>query len=214
METIVNYALHAPTHLTKEIRNQNGKILQTENYVFEEVSQTEILKARLQNKKAIILTFRKKYYLALLPDDISLPQNFIRVEHLCSFCDRCSAALDENGGCPKVRDYTLFANIHFHSILTSNTSMENTLPQKSLQEWKEKRKKAYLQAVKESKRLEKYPFITYGLETIHMKPNLFLVLKCNKFKEYPPPKYENRTEAMAVIRKFTDSAEAYLHSYK
>ena len=212
MEQIVQYNIFDVKYLEKyTICNTGLKVLKKERFPFQEVSKKELMKARLQKKPTLILKQGEKLYICTLPEGTNLPLNFLPVKHLCSSCDRCSAADDEKGGCQKVRDFGLATTVHFYNIFNSN---DYAFKNKNPEEYKKERKKAFLKAVSESRRIEKYPFITYGLETIHMRPNPFIVLDCEHFKAYPSPKYINKAEALNVVSTFNQTAEDFFHPSK
>lgn len=120
-------------------------------------------KLKEENKGILILKyFGEVYYMAIVPSSLSLTNQTIG-QHYCTNCNRCYASSDSKGGCAKVRDLSL------------NSYMKDG------DKWEE--------ALHKARRLEKYKFITFGVETINTSPEAFIVLGCNRFvKDREPDK--------------------------
>ena len=151
------------------------------HFPFKKISPEELKKIRYnpsirekfqKEKKAILLLkYYGTYYMAIIPAKLSLTSQTIGT-HLCGGCNRCYASSDFNGGCAKVRD------LWVSSYLKDGDSLEV--------------------AVKKSCRLEKYPFITMGLETIFGISESFAVLDCNRYIVDQPPK--EKTWGMDLLK--------------
>ena len=113
--------------------------------------------ANLSNEKRtkalLIIRSNDKYYVAVIPKALSLTT--VTAEHLCGNCVHCYAKSKDHVGCPKVSDR------HFDVTIRTN-SVQN--------------------AIKFSSRLEKYLFISTGLETFGCEDSdIFIVSDCKHF---------------------------------
>ena len=139
--------------LTKEIFNQMSSILAKEPieqkiktikiYRLVEIPINTISTYRKAKKPYFLFKMEEKYFITEIPKNFNFFAYDIIGEHLCSpkgeVCHRLSAAIDDEGGCQKVRDRL------------------------------------------KNKRIEKYPWIKMGYETLHTKNDVFVVLECNHF---------------------------------
>lgn len=111
-------------------------------------------KLKREKKSLLVLKHYGLYFITQIPAKLSLTSQTIGT-HLCAKCNRCYASLDAKGGCAKVRDQCISV------YLREGKSLE--------------------MAIQKSKRLEKYPFIDFGLEIINTVPDSFVVLDCKRF---------------------------------
>ena len=129
-------------------------------FTLHEVSRAGIFKLRMLEKPVFLLKKEGKYYYAIISKNLHMISCQALGEHLCKTCDRACAASDEKGGCQKVRD------MEFGEYLTFGNGKKN--------------------AILASKRIEKYPFVTLGYETINVNQDCFMVADCSNFRHFPP----------------------------
>lgn len=140
-----------------EGRLVDGKLVQTKRLPLIEVNQQELLCLRLSKKPGFVLKKDGRYYYTPISEDVKLLSTFNGFGiHQCSVnCDRLSPAADCDGGCAKVRDIDATQYLQYGASLG--------------------------EAIKLSKRIEKYPFIQCGCETFNTKLNCFVVLECTRY---------------------------------
>lgn len=73
-----------------------------ESVVLQEISKSDITALRKSKKPGIIVKMDSIYYYAELCDRCVIIE--CDAIHKCATCEHITAASDENGGCPKVRD--------------------------------------------------------------------------------------------------------------
>ena len=147
-------------------------------YAFREVTRKTAAQMRLRNVPYCVLRLGNKIYIAILPKEYltrPLPLRDESLIHHCDKCKFCHALPVSKGGCEKVKDRLLEA-------LTSQTlqKLEDDLQNKTPEE-QEKIKTRFVECLKESMRLEKYPFISYGLEVVHTPNEMLVVSECKRF---------------------------------
>ena len=71
-----------------------------------EVTVEELLDYRTNHVPCFVLKSNEKYYVTVIPTDISFVSCSSLGEHLCKDCNRLSAADDMDGGCAKVRNFS------------------------------------------------------------------------------------------------------------
>lgn len=126
------------------------------------VSKAGLFKLRMLEKPLFILKQGEDYYYAVISKHLHMISCQMFGEHRCKSCDRACATSDEKGGCKKVRDMEFGEYFQFGD--------------------------GKKQALLSSKRIEKYPFVTLGYETINVAQECFMVASCSNFKEFPPRK--------------------------
>ena len=136
------------------VRFKGNSILK-DFYPFEKVSSSALLEERLSHTPCLILKNGKELYLAHINKNIKLVT--CSSIHLCANCKHLSSLPTNLGGCEKVRD-----------VLPEQVIMKATNP---------------LLEIKTSKRIEKYNFINFGVETFNTTHNAFIVFKCNNFQK-------------------------------
>ena len=204
-----SYTISAPHHLTQTIRKTDNTT-QTIEYSFKKATEKEIMMMRLKRIPGVILRYNNSLYFSVLPRDTYFAANSITaVDHVCSFCDRCSAATDKNGGCAKVRERYWKSIVNIYSNMLSSTFSTRQPIKDYSQSNKEEEKKAYIRVFNESKRVEKYPFISYALEGINLKRDFMVVIDCANFKAYPPEAYIDPIEKMKRLQGFNAFARSY-----
>ena len=177
---------------------RNGKKTRTWN--FRKASLDDVRDARFKKEPAMILKNSGEYYIATFPEGTEIPQNIAPSAHMCACCHRCRPLPKLKGGCRKVEDAPL-AVIYKAAYLRQDVEERDLINE---------RKKLYIQSMKKCKRIEKYPFITCGIETINMHPTVFIVLECCNFKPDPIMKPEERSEQSSIRRKFYETAKDFL----
>lgn len=127
-----------------------------QNFPLKEISEDEIIEHRLSDVPGFILKKGDKLYYSEIPNNSRLSNNEITEIHLCSSlsktCKHLSAALECDGGCQKVRDISI-----------------DSYPKERLD---------YFSKLISAKRIEKYPFVTYGYETFNTVHNCLVVMEC------------------------------------
>ena len=141
---------------TKTLTINHGS--DTRFYELHESNADEIFHNRLKRIPTFVLKIDDSFWIAKIskyPDFRCSSDKRIN-EHLCSSCARCRALISELGGCEKVRNLSVESYI----VLGNN--------------WTE--------AVDMSKRIEKYPFIRYGYESIWTVTESFGVIDCDDYQ--------------------------------
>lgn len=150
-------AREATNFIKTEGKNLSYKREEVEcHFRLKKVTVDELVELRLGEKPGIILKNEGEYWYAKANQKISLVS---LGEHLCNSCRRCIPSSDEDGGCAKVRD-----------VSVERKSRDET--------------KTLVEIVEDSKRIEKYEFITSGIEVINSRQEGLLVLECENFMEY------------------------------
>jgi len=148
------------------------------HYEFKEVTRKAAAQMRLKNVPYCVLRLEDKIYIAILPKEylkIPLQLRNDALAHRCDKCKFCHALPASKGGCEKVKDRLLEA-------ITTQTleKLKCDLQNKTTEEQK-KIKSRFIDSLNESMRLEKYPFITYGFETVHVPNEMLIVSTCSRF---------------------------------
>lgn len=136
---------------------KDGKNQEKETYKLKETSSEELLRFRLKKKPIVILKFYDRLYYCDVPKDFKYLAKINLGPHLCSNCKNCSAS--RQFGCKKVADLsfqTLYTMIYHNST----------------------------KSMKESKRIEKYDWITLGLECINTDIEYFPIVRCINYSRY------------------------------
>lgn len=143
------------------------QVICTENFVLTEIDADSLFEARASGKPGFVF----KCGSALYYTKISKKARFFSTSnlgtHLCSKCKKMSALSDSHGGCRKVRDICLTS-----PFLCQNKTL-----------------------LKNSKRIEKYKFITLGFESFNTTQDAFIVLKCQNYKLITPHPKISASEA-------------------
>lgn len=143
------------------------------------ITEEQLTALRVKNKPGFILKSAENVYYT---DILSSMRFFAHCgyEHLCTKCKRCSALSDEKGGCQKVRDFDKDTILH--------ERMSDLREQMRYAGQIEKATSRFLlrsclpESVKVAKRIEKYPFVTYGFETFGTNTESLVILKCKNFE--------------------------------
>lgn len=128
-------------------------------YSLRKVSKEELLNIRCAGIPSFVLRFNGDLYYTEINN-----VNQINVtsqeagSHKCATCKRCRPVADSNGGCAKVRD------------CSTEVYVREMHP--------------FKKAVYMSKRLEKYDFIQYGIETFNIPLEVFDVIECENYQKY------------------------------
>jgi len=127
-----------------------------------QVNEEQIMNIRLKNQKAVVIKYEGQYRIVTSKKVIESlkqlkPLNGVR-PHLCFDCQRCSTG--ENG-CQKVID-------GFMTPAKKNQMLGGTYA-----DWD--------YYVGQSKRLEKYPFVEVGIESINSFNGFFSIIGCSNF---------------------------------
>lgn len=123
-------------------------------YSLVEVTRKELAKHRLSEKSGIVLKENNKFYYTPIPANIRIyVQESSHGKHLCGLS--CAGACS---GCARTQDLTVDYQMRFFH-------------------------KEFFNAVKDSWRIEKYPFITNGIESFNMDGNTeaMIVLECKNY---------------------------------
>lgn len=171
-------------------------------YPFQEVTRKAAAQMRLKNIPYCILRLKDKIYIAILPKEYlsqALPLRDDSLIHHCDKCRFCHALPAEKGGCEKVKDRLLEA-------ITSQTlpKLKIDLQTKTPEE-QERIKSRFIDSVKESMRLEKYPFISYGLEVVHTPNEMLVVSECKRFILDVPRGYSYTPPVVKAPKKISFS---------
>lgn len=169
---------------------------------FHQVSRETASRMRLKDVPYCIMRLEGKIYIAILPKEFSEHSLGIRDDELMHRCDKCRfchAISSAEGGCDKVADRLLESL----TALTLKKIKTDFIYKKK--EEREKASKRYVSYVKESKRLEKYPFISFGLETVHTTNDLFIVSDCKRFLADAPRAFKPPVSSEEDIRKISIS---------
>lgn len=117
-----------------------------------EISSEELFKARLKNESGLVVKWDGKlYHFPLEKKDVI---DITVSEHLCTFCARCSAALDPKG-CAKVRARTV------EGLRQEGYSI--------------------LKSILYSDRIERFDFIERGVETFGTRRDFLIIVKCKNY---------------------------------
>lgn len=141
---------------------------------FEEVSKEFVLKLRITRKQFYLIKIGEKFYVSLEKTEIEseskIPKNKKSLEpHHCS---SCANFYNKKRGClcPKVADGSEEACRRYTG--------------------------SDIEALAESKRMEKYPFITIGFEEVNIPDGSFIVLGCTSYEE---EKKDSERESKSTI---------------
>lgn len=202
---------------------KDGKLfIKTRNELMEfelkKYSAEEVLALRIKvfksgdkNHSYLIVKSGKSNFVAETPRN-AIRSN-IRIKHICEGCDHCYAcdnSISPKGtkiiiGCPKIIDRFYFAE-----------AAANKLPSEDEFETKEEYqtyvKKRFEDNIISSKRIEKYDFIKFGLETFNCTTPIFVVVNCFRFEDDPPrTKKHSFFQVESLYRYFyPDSTKAEL----
>ena len=144
-------------------------------YKLYETTAEEIQHRRLMKEPTFVVMAEKKLYMSAVNMDFPrLVKNLEEKEHLCPSCRYCGASVH---GCIKVRDCSEELYIREGYIFS--------------------------EAIKLSKRIEKYPFIKFGYEVfgIVKENEVFSVDECDNFKPFEKRK---RTSEEELVKRIED----------
>lgn len=175
-----SYEFYPPTHLVENIKTSDQNI-QKKTYPFHIADKKEIQKIRFHMLPAIILKIENIFYVANVPKNTEIvPGQFLsNYDHACSFCNRCSAAPDQKGGCIKVRDFNWKTNAKTYGLFVQPLLPKDFPTQEQYEAYKIERKKDFIKSIIEGRRIEKYSFIDYAVEGVNLKRDFFFIIKCN-----------------------------------
>lgn len=155
-------------------------------YPFEQVTEEEALKRRYQairdDKTLFVWRCGGKIYIAEVFYTFSVHNTPFSKQHLCCWCERCSAAEISNGGCEKVRDRFMrqVNSVERNSLWGEPSGLDGVERQQKnrLNDFKEE--------LKESSRVEKYQFLRDSFEIVNGKSDVFFVGACTRFMKFRP----------------------------
>lgn len=113
----------------------------------------DILARRMEKSPFLIVLNKRRLAIVEIPENFSLSS--IALPHRCSECKRCYARAESNGGCRKISDFPI-------------TVQENA---------------KIVRDITTSCRIEKYAFITLGIETCGTKNDSLVVARCEHFEQ-------------------------------
>ena len=122
-------------------------------YQINSATSSQIKNLRIENSPFCLIKYNEQLIVAKVPKSFSL--SYVECPHLCSMCTHCYARSESYGGCIKICDFPLVNPVKARRIKLHEGSQ----------------------------RIEKYPFITFGIEVNGCFSNSFIVLKCENFKE-------------------------------
>lgn len=190
---LYSYEFYPTTHILEIVESSDGTVIKN-RYPFHVADKKEIQKIRFQLLPAVILKQENVFYVAYLPKDTEIVPNQMlhKYDHACNFCNRCSAASDQKGGCIKVRNMHWKTNAKSYGLFNQVLTQKNFPSIEQFEAYKEERKKDFIKSILESCRIEKYNFIDFAVEGINLKRDFFFIIECNHL--IPLPKY-NETQA-------------------
>lgn len=145
-------------------------IIKELNFPLSLSSQDEIFSARLSTAPGFILKVENLLYYSQIPYNLNLKA--VSFSHLCAInnseCSHLIATPSILGGCPKVQD-------RFIEFYDKNDSYSS-----------------YIDTLEDSKRIEKYDFISLGFETFNTISNTFCVIKCNNYEKCVQKEEQNK----------------------
>ncbi len=150
--------LNGTSSLKVKRKLEDGNLEENVLY-FSKISVDEIFEKRIGNTPGLVLKKNQEYFFTEIPADLGC---FGIAKHKCycngHLCKKLSAKDDLHGGCVKVRDIPIEA-----------------FSKKSKQK------------LKNACRIEKYDFITEGIESFNTKNNFFIVIECTHYEKSNPP---------------------------
>ena len=143
------------------------------------ITEDKLIALRVKNSPGFVLKNNDNIYYA----GILKPMRFFvhcGYEHLCIMCKRCSALPDERGGCQKIRDFD--KSTVLHSRINNLKEQMRYSGQFEKVSTKSLVHTCLPKSIEISKRIEKYPFVTYGFETFGTNTESLVILKCENFE--------------------------------
>lgn len=143
------------------------------------ITEKNLSALRIKNKPGFVLKSGDTVYYA----DILKSMRFFAhcgYEHLCTTCKRCSALSDEKGGCQKVRDFD--KNTVLHERMSNLREQMRYAGQIKKATTRFLVRSCLPESIEISKRIERYPFVTYGFETFGTNTESLVILKCQNFE--------------------------------
>lgn len=140
---------------TFEGKKSTSELIVDDKYFLNHCTEKQLLALRRQKTPTFILKFDGQLFYALVRQDFFITNHFIfSSKHQCDACTRCYAKPFEEGGCLKVLSRKSYLNV----------SEINTI------------------ALRSMSRIERFPFIVDGYETIGIQNESFYVANCQYFK--------------------------------
>ncbi len=130
----------------------------TTKYDLREVSKEELFELRASKKPGVVIKQMDHLYYTEVPFRFNLRNMRItHGNHLCGCCSRCSASREPGKGCLMIMERPI------ESYTLSNVS------------------RIYLRNLKDSSRIEKYPFIMLGIESFNVHLNSCVIINCSTY---------------------------------
>lgn len=145
------------------------ELVETQILKFEEATQEEIVAKRCQKEPGIIMVYFGQLFFTKAPKYIKISRiSEIYSNHKCAQCIRLSAKSDEQGGCQKVRDWPIK---FIPNIIVDQESEQGEA-------------RITKRDIINSMRIEKYPFVTFGMESINTNNPELLIAVCENYKKF------------------------------
>ena len=126
----------------------------TETLALTLIEPSQLVSLRKSREAILIAKYLNSYYYCNVPVDFSLSS--VILNHKCSYCTKCYARPTKDGGCNKVRDLFNMAD---------------------------RRSEIFITNIERSKRIERYPFIGFGLETYNVNNPVLIITACKNFEQ-------------------------------
>ncbi len=149
------------------VKTRRGEIVDFshKDYPLKQISEEELLKVRCSYTPFFVYKENNSLYASKIPKSL----RFLNIGDSCGhICQRCNRVLHYNNseqGCPKIQDRFLTESQHSSGII---------------------------EKILDAKRIEKYPFIVNGYESINTRAESFVVTKCNRFEPISDVRYKQQ----------------------
>lgn len=127
--------------------------IEEQRYDLREISKEELFDLRVSQKPGFVVKKNNAYYYTEIEKELKFVCQNIVGRHCCNTCECFSAKKD---GCPKVKDLSI----------TSYNSKYRANPE----------------VINKAKRIEKYDFITFGIESFNTVLDSFVVGECSNYE--------------------------------
>ena len=138
-------------------KSKRKKLLNATEYPLQEIAEDKLLALRAQRVNVFLVKREGKYFYAEMCEE-RLPANH-EYPHKCADCKKCCAKPENQGGCIKVQEgpTSLYMRGNYN----------------------------FKAALEQAQRIEKYPFITEGIEFWGktLFDAVFIVIECSKWEE-------------------------------
>lgn len=144
------------------------RLIETQILKFEKVSANEVVEKRCKKESGIVMIYFGEIFFAKAPKYIKISKmSELLTNHKCRDCMRLSAKSDEEGGCQKVRDFPI-----------------KYIPKGTENQEEDASTRITKRDVIDSMRIEKYPFVTFAMESINTSAPEILITDCKNFRKY------------------------------